>query len=96
MGEIRIVGPGETRGYPYPVCKNRLYRQIVGIPTGTIVLLLQLTYFCYAMKESSWILFLVIKKLKLFKFLTQLVWGQNPERKVTLNILGTSWQPVSI
>ena len=24
-----------------------------------------------------------------------LVWGQNPERKVTLNILGTSWQPVS-
>ena len=23
MGEIRIVGPGETRGYPYPVCKNR-------------------------------------------------------------------------
>ena len=24
------------------------------------------------------------------------VWGQNPERKVTLNILGTSWQPVSI
>ena len=25
-----------------------------------------------------------------------LVWGQNPERKVMLNILGTSWQPVSI
>ena len=22
MGEIRIVGPGETRGYPYPVCKK--------------------------------------------------------------------------
>ena len=21
MGEIRIVGPGKTRGYPYPVCK---------------------------------------------------------------------------
>ena len=21
MGEIRIVGPGERRGYPYPVCK---------------------------------------------------------------------------
>ena len=20
MGEIRIVGPGKTRGYPYPVC----------------------------------------------------------------------------
>ena len=25
MGEIRIVGPGKTRGYPYPVCKiNRI------------------------------------------------------------------------
>ena len=22
MGEIRIVSPGETRGYPYPVCKK--------------------------------------------------------------------------
>ena len=25
MGEIRIVGPGKTRGYPYPVCKKTLY-----------------------------------------------------------------------
>ena len=25
MGEIRIVGPGKTRGYPYPVCKKRVY-----------------------------------------------------------------------
>ena len=23
MGEIRIVGPGKTCGYPYPVCKKR-------------------------------------------------------------------------
>ena len=22
MGEIRIVGPGKTPGYPYPVCKK--------------------------------------------------------------------------
>ena len=22
MGEIRIVGPGKTRGYPYTVCKK--------------------------------------------------------------------------
>ena len=22
MGEIRIVGPGKTRGHPYPVCKK--------------------------------------------------------------------------
>ena len=25
MGEIRIVGPGKTRGYPCPVCKNRRF-----------------------------------------------------------------------
>ena len=25
MGEIRFVGTGETRGYPYLVCKNNLY-----------------------------------------------------------------------
>ena len=24
MGEIRIVIPGKTRGYPYPVCKKRI------------------------------------------------------------------------
>ena len=24
MGEIRFVGTGETRGYPYLVCKNIL------------------------------------------------------------------------
>ena len=23
--EIRIVGPGKTRGYPYPVCKKKVY-----------------------------------------------------------------------
>ena len=23
MGEMRIVGPGKTRGYPYPVCKKK-------------------------------------------------------------------------
>ena len=25
MGEIRIVGPGKTHGYPYPVCKNNIF-----------------------------------------------------------------------
>ena len=25
MDEIRFVGTGETRGYPYLVCKNLLY-----------------------------------------------------------------------
>ena len=24
MGEIRIVGPGKTRGYPYPICKKKV------------------------------------------------------------------------
>ena len=24
MDEIRIVGPGKTRGYPYPICKKRI------------------------------------------------------------------------
>ena len=24
MGEIRFVGTGETRGYPYPMCKKRV------------------------------------------------------------------------
>ena len=26
MGEIRFVGTGETRGYPYLVCKKLLYQ----------------------------------------------------------------------
>ena len=25
MGEIRIVRPGKTRGYPYPVCKKACF-----------------------------------------------------------------------
>ena len=28
MGEIRIVGLGKTRGYPYPVCKKKGYYKI--------------------------------------------------------------------
>ena len=28
MGEIRIVGPGKTRGYPYPVCKKMFFEII--------------------------------------------------------------------
>ena len=28
MGEIRFVGTGETRGYPYLVCKKNLYRDM--------------------------------------------------------------------
>ena len=25
MGEVRIVGPGKTHGYPYWVCKKTVY-----------------------------------------------------------------------
>ena len=25
MGDIRFVGPGKTRGYPYPVCKKNIF-----------------------------------------------------------------------
>ena len=25
MGEIRIVGPGKMRGFPFPECKNNTY-----------------------------------------------------------------------
>ena len=32
MGEIRIVGPGKTRGYPYPVCKKELEQIIARMP----------------------------------------------------------------
>ena len=28
MGEIIFVGPGKTRGYPYPVCKKHDLSQI--------------------------------------------------------------------
>ena len=30
MGEIRIVGPGKTRGYPYPVCQKYLFYHMYG------------------------------------------------------------------
>ena len=35
MGEIRIVVPGKTRGYPYPVCKKEVsYMSWVGWLVG--------------------------------------------------------------
>ena len=30
MSEIRVVGPGKTRGYPYPVFKKRISRALPG------------------------------------------------------------------
>ena len=29
MGEIRFVGTGETRGYPYLVCKNIVWAHVL-------------------------------------------------------------------
>ena len=31
MGEIRIVGPGKTRRYPYPVCKKFLFSPVMPV-----------------------------------------------------------------
>ena len=31
MGEIRFVGPGETRGYPYLVCKKDIVYNMTDI-----------------------------------------------------------------
>ena len=33
MGEIRFVGTGETRGYPYLVCKKKVSHSVVAIGT---------------------------------------------------------------
>ena len=41
MGEIRIVGPGETRGYPYPVCKKMTV--IRHIKVQMLVILMRVT-----------------------------------------------------
>ena len=30
MGEIRFVGTGDTRGYPYLVCKKKYLSSLVG------------------------------------------------------------------
>ena len=47
-----------------------LCRQIVGIPMGTNCAPFVADFFFFAMKEILWPLFLLIKKLKLFKRLT--------------------------
>ena len=39
MGEIRFVGTGETRGYPYLVCKKNTYNicpPIVDLPASVM------------------------------------------------------------
>ena len=35
MGEIRIVGPGKIRGYPYPVCKKLPFNSFVSYYRAT-------------------------------------------------------------
>ena len=50
-----------------PTLGTKLYRQIVGIPMGTIVPLL----FYFTVEGILRPLFLIIKKLKLFKHLNQ-------------------------
>ena len=36
MGEIRFVGTGETRGYPYPVCKKKVSQSLIA--AGSVVI----------------------------------------------------------
>ena len=43
MCEIRIVGPGKTRGYPYPVCKKLASVMFAGL---ALFCLRQGTSFC--------------------------------------------------
>ena len=38
MDEIRIIGPGKIRGYPYPVCKKKWEINTVTIATVLPVL----------------------------------------------------------
>ena len=55
MGEIRIVGPGKTRGYPYPVCKK-----LIVLPMGwdsshetLIVTSVVYKYYLHAIPKTS-------------------------------------------
>ena len=41
MGEIRIVGPGQTRGFPYPVCNKCLSRRDTPNETGDSLFLIR-------------------------------------------------------
>ena len=46
MGEIRFVGTGETRGYPYLVCKKRgvrLYLSFIGGTCGQTNYIMRIT-----------------------------------------------------
>ena len=36
MGEIRIVSPDKTHGYPYPVCKKRISKDQKDILRTTV------------------------------------------------------------
>ena len=39
MGEIRFVGTGETRGYPYPVCKKLMFEILTKRSLTTVLVL---------------------------------------------------------
>ena len=47
MGEIRFVGTGETRGYPYLVCKNPFVTPIHnGITCVNMILFAEKVHVC--------------------------------------------------
>ena len=41
MGEIRFVGTGETRGYPYLVCKKKVISYVVAVSVAVLFLYLK-------------------------------------------------------
>ena len=53
MGEIRIVGPGKTRGYPYPECKKRVYFVILVSEISRADCIFQLLYFCISLWHTD-------------------------------------------
>ena len=53
MGEIRIVGPGKTREYPYPVCKKYFSHMNLMLKICSLMLLPALIPACSSAIMSS-------------------------------------------
>ena len=55
MGEIRFVGTGETRGYPYLVCKKSLFLN-VGMLNDTCLdkIISKVSVICLCVKSASY------------------------------------------
>ena len=98
MGEIRIVGPGKTRGYPYPVCKKN--------KTVTALLNAPVVYFICTLLKQAWLkssisattnIFLINSDSTIFPFFTSLLKRVNSSRKESASLGANSlldeWTP---